>query len=81
MSKTILSKELTTDLMLYDSEKDAVHVLNDTAKLIYKLYNEGKGLRKIENCLRKAYHIKEDPDIYMDIKTCLNALQEKNLLA
>ena len=79
MTKTIIAKELESELMLYDSEQDEVHVLNATARLIYKLYGEGKNLTEIEQAVRKAFQLKENQDIQGDVQKCLEELRKKEL--
>ena len=47
MPQQIIAKELESELMLYETEKDSVHLLNPTARLIYDLYNKGRDLTEI----------------------------------
>ncbi len=80
MSENILSKELEGELMLYDTEQDKIHVLNDTARLIHDLYKEGKTSAEIEEAVKTHFQDKENEDIGTDVQKCLEELRKKGLL-
>ena len=79
MSEKIIEKELASEMMLYDSVKDEIHILNDTACLMYKLYKEGKNSIEIEQAIRQSFTIDETVDLTSDIKGCLDEFARKNL--
>lgn len=80
MTKTLIEKDLGTELMLYDPVQDEVHVLNGTAQLIYRLHNEGKELKEIEQAIRENYHLRENQDLAANIEECLSELRSKGLI-
>lgn len=81
MTKMFIEKDLGSELMLYDPERDEVHVLNASAQLIYKLYCQGGSLEEIEQVLRQTYRIRDELDIRATIEECLTELGKKKLVA
>jgi hypothetical protein len=79
MSKKIVVREAGRETMLYDAEQDELHVLNATARLIYKLSREGKGTAAIEAALRAAFEVPQELDLRREIEACLAALKDKGL--
>ena len=79
LSKKIIEKKLYSELMLYDSERDEIHILNDSSALIYKLHREGKSVGEIETALREAFSIDTRIDLTSDIERCLNDLRRKKM--
>ena len=81
MAKKVITKELDSELMLYDPDVDAVHVLNATALLVYKLYGQGKELAEIEQEIRQRFAVGRDRDIASEIRECIAELQAKGLIS
>ncbi len=81
MSKSMIARELKSELMLYDPEVDDIHILNATAKTIYKLYREGMNVDQIEEAIKKGFHLEERDDLRQDICECIGALKEKGIIA
>lgn len=73
-------KELDSDLMLYDGEKDEVHILNQTARSVYKLISEGKTQEQIVEVLRKTSHVQDGDPVEDDVRACIEALIQKGLV-
>ena len=80
MSKEVSRQDLGSELMVYDKEKDNVHVLNETAKVILQLAEKGHSLNDIEKELKKRFSINSNQDVKGDIKRVIKELQEKGLL-
>ena len=80
MNDKIIEKELASEMMLYDSIKDEIHILNDTARLMYKLYKEGKNNIEIEQAIRKSFTIDASIDLTSDVKRCIDEFEKKDLL-
>ena len=80
MAKKIIEKELKSDMILYDSEQDDVHMLNATARSVYTLYKEGKDITGIEKEIRGTFQLEDDLDIHEHIKKCLEELKKKGLI-
>ena len=80
MKKNILSKELKGERMLYDPVRDELHVLNATARRIYDLHKEGKGVDEIEVIMRNEFGQADSASLKEDIQNCLDGLKEKELI-
>jgi len=81
MSKQqFLKKEIKNELLLYDTENDSFHILNPTARLIYKYFEEAKDLDEIEISVKKHFKIDAGQDIRSDIHRCFHEMNNKGLL-
>jgi hypothetical protein len=81
MAKRVITKELDSELMVYDPDQDAVHVLNATALLVYRLYNQGKEPAEIAHEIEQRFAIGQERDIVAEIRECIAELQSKGLLS
>ena len=77
----LIAKEIDSDLMLYNSELDEVHILNATAQVIYKLLRDGKSFEEIEQELRSRFLLEEGHDILRDIEECAQLLKKMELIS
>ena len=80
MPGQIIAKELKSELMLYETEKDSVHVLNPTARLVYDLYKKGKDVTESEQEMRKNFQVDDSQDLRGDVLRCLEELRSKQLI-
>jgi hypothetical protein len=80
MTHHVISKELNAELMLYDTEEDAVHVLNPTARRVYELHVKGMSLDDMAGCIREEFHMDPEKEITADLEACLQELREKDLV-
>jgi len=80
MTEDIIEHPFESDLMLYQTEKDDVHVLNPTARVIYHQYKSTKSLEEIEKALRERFKIDPELDIRGDIENCIAELKQKQLI-
>jgi hypothetical protein len=80
MAASIIAQEVGADLFLYDSGNDEVHVLNATAKLIYRLHEQGKNPEEIERAIRSTFQLEEPHRIQENIRECLEGLKSKGLI-
>ena len=80
MDGHIVVKELNDELMVYDTKKEAFHILNKTAAFFYQLLQKGKSIQEIELLVKKHFRLKAKKDIKSDIQKCLQTLREKELL-
>lgn len=76
----IIPKEVGSDLMLYDTEQDEVHVLNTTARLVYDFYKKGRSLTEIEQEVQKSFRVDDRHDLHGDALRCLEELRSKQLI-
>jgi hypothetical protein len=80
MAKTVVAKEVGSDLLLYDPDLDEVHILNTTAQLIYRLSREGKAMQEIEQHVREHLDTKGAENIQQELEQGHADLQAKGLL-
>jgi len=79
MPQHIIEKELNAELMLYDAEEDAVHILNPTARRIYELARQDKSVEEITAYIGREFRLDPGNEIAADVQACLQELQEKKL--
>ncbi len=79
MPQQIIAKELESELMLYETEKDSVHLLNPTARVVYDLYTKGRNLTEIEQEIRINFRV-DNQDLRGDVLGCLEELRRKQLI-
>jgi hypothetical protein len=81
MTKKVVAKETGSELMLYDPDQDAVHILNASALLVYKLCSEGRTLMEIELEMRRRFAVSQDEEVMQGVRNCLAELRKKGLVA
>lgn len=72
-------KEMGEELMLYDIERDAVHILNAAAGMIYRLHCQGKGIVAIEQAVCRRFSFDGNQNVHKDIAACIEELRMKGL--
>ena len=80
MPQTIIAKDMDSELMLYETEKDSVHLLNPTARMVYDLYKQGMNPTQIEQKMREKFQVESGQDLHADVARCLEELRSKQLL-
>jgi len=80
MPGQIIAKDMESELMLYETEKDSIHVLNPTARLVYDLYNKGMNPTEIEQEMREKFQVDSGQDLHADVVKCLEELRSKKLV-
>jgi hypothetical protein len=80
MRKGIVEREVGGDIVLYDTERDSVHVLNETAREIRRLHASGLSPEEIERLIREQCRADEDRDVLADVRQCLEDLRARGLL-
>ena len=81
MTRTFITKELGSDLMVYDPEQEEVHILNASARLIHSLYKEGRDLDEIEQVIHETFDVEHQHDIAALVRVCLAELEGKGLIS
>ncbi len=76
----LVYQKLDSELMVYDKEQDKVHVLNETAALILRLYQEGLSPSEIEPKLEEYYCLGDEQCISRDISSALDQMKSLYLL-
>jgi hypothetical protein len=80
MTDHVISKELDSELMLYHTEQDAVHVLNPVARRVYELCKKGMSPSEMVEAIRGEFCMPPETEIMPDIQACLAELKEKGLV-
>ena len=80
MPQKIIAKELESELMLYETEKDSVHLLNPTARRVYELCKEGRNPTEIEQEMQRNFQVDDSQDLRADLMRCLEELRSKQLI-
>jgi len=73
-------QELGDETILYSPEQEAVHVLNQTALLIWQHCDGQNTINDIATIVQENFNVKEARDIHADIRRTLEVLVEKNLV-
>jgi hypothetical protein len=80
MAGQIIAKDMDSELMLYETEKDSVHVLNPTARMVYHLHKTGRNRTEMEQEMRKRFQVDTAHDLLADVTRCLEELRSKQLI-
>lgn len=80
MAKSLIEKEIGSELLLYDLNSDEVHILNATAQVIYKFHKQGMSLVEIEKELKNRFWAGESANVSADLQRCLAELKAKGLI-
>lgn len=75
-----LVKRSGEETMVYDWEKDEVHVLNRTAALVYEGLLEGKSEDRILEALFAAFPQVGPDRLGADLRACTTSLLKKGLI-
>ncbi|MEW6366677.1 MAG: PqqD family protein [Acidobacteriota bacterium] len=81
MANSYTTREIGSELLLYDAETDEVHVLNATARLVYELHQMGSTPAQIGEVLRSRFSLGEEVDVLGDVVGCLDELRKKGMIA
>jgi PqqD family protein of HPr-rel-A system len=75
----LVAKKVGQEFMLYDPEKDCVHVLNPTAYRIHQLLGEGLGPEAIAAALRSEFGLAPDHPVMADVQEGIHSLERLGL--
>jgi len=81
MSNKLIKQEISDELMLYQTEKEEVHVLNPTARLIYDLLSKGKTESQIFEDLQQQFDISDAKQLMADIQQCIADIKSREILS
>jgi hypothetical protein len=76
----ITLQDIGKEMILYRKEDKAIHVLNQTARVIWDLCDGLHSLDDIEQALRERFTIPDHHDVAGDVQRTLATFQEKGLL-
>ena len=78
--RSFVSQDLGPELMFYDNCKDEVHVLNQTARVIWEGLGSGKTEKEMVVELQKYFSVGSDDNLLDDIRKITEELNQKELL-
>jgi len=78
-SKLIL-KNLRDEVLLYDPDKKAVHILNSTAQIVWELWDGEHNIEDIEKAIRSRFSIPVDRNVKEDILQTLKTFLSKQII-
>lgn len=76
----INEQELDNELILHDPATDKVHVLNKTAKIVWKLTDGKHTLEDVVNEIKSRFSENDNHNIKEDIETVIKGLEGNGLL-
>jgi len=68
------------EVVLYNSDQKAIHVLNPTAHAIWELCDGSHTVEDIERELKRSFSVPEGTDLIGDIRATIATFAEKNIL-
>ena len=77
---SITVQNLGDEIMLYDSGRENVHVLNHTACVIWNLCDGNHTVEEIQKDLQEKFSEIPKSDLIDDILATINELKQKNLI-
>ena len=80
MTSPLIRKPVGPNEMIYDPERDAVHILNPTAQLVEELHRQGLDAEAIAGELRKRFQVEGADTVMEDVQACLRSLAEQKLV-
>ena len=78
--KNLEEQDLDQELMLYSGEDDSVHVLNETARFVWKLCDGTNTRKYILHRVREHFHVPDGKNLSRDVCKILEDLEVKGLL-
>lgn len=80
-NQKISSRQLGNEIMLYDSENDKVHILNETGIIIWNLLDGKNSLDNIKEKLSKQFPEVKSEEILKDVNEIIEKLTREGLIA
>jgi len=78
--KPIIEKMVGPELMVYDTEKDSVHILNPTARRIYELRRQGMQDAEIARALQAEFRSVPEASLLEEVRACLQDFEARHLV-
>jgi len=78
--ENITIQDLGDETLIYDPEKENVHILNATAKAIWDLCNGENSIEDIQKNLINLFPGVSQDDLLSDISTTINDFKDKNII-
>ena len=80
MTSPLIRKSVGPNEMIYDPDRDAVHILNPAAQLVEELHRQGLDAEAIAGELRVRYQVEGTDTVLEDVRACLRGLAEQRLV-
>lgn len=77
----IMMKNVGGESLLYKANDKSVHVLNPTAKLIWKLCDGQHDLTEIVKAVQSNFSVPENHDVMADVQQVIETMASKGLLS
>jgi hypothetical protein len=75
----LISKQVGSELILYDSDNGVIHILNVTAAAIFKLCDSSHTSEDIAKALEESFDGIEYIQAHEDVKRVLDVFESNNL--
>lgn len=72
-------KEVEEDLIIYDPSKDAIFLLNKTAKIVLEMCDGNFSVKEMADIISQTLNL-DKKEILEDLKKSLNELRKKNIV-
>ena len=73
-------KDIGGEALLYNTDEEAIHILNPTAQLIWEFCDGTHTVADIEQAIRTNFSVPDGHDVTADIQQTLAVLIDKGLL-
>ena len=79
MTSNLIRKALGKNQMIYDSDRDSVHILNPAAQIVEELHRSGLDEEAIAKELRARFRVVGEDHVLEDVRACLKDLAAQHL--
>ena len=76
----ITVQNMGDEVLLYDSDRESVHILNHTAHAIWNLCDGNHTIEEIQQKMQKQFSEAKESDLLEDILLTVHDLKEKKLI-
>ncbi len=80
MTARFTSRDLGDELIIHDGATDSVHILSNTARVVYESRRAGKSVDEIIEVIRQSFAVGDRQDVAKDVAKCLEELRAKELV-
>lgn len=77
----ILSRQLGDESVLYDSEKDSVHIINYLAEFVWNMCDGSHSLDEIEECVKDTYTVPDGATVREDLEGIIQSFVDLGILS
>ena len=76
----IYTRKLGDEWILYNAEKERMHILNSTAEYVWRMCDGSHDISAIEAKLREAYNIGDDRQLENDVRQILEEFDQLGVI-